>query len=336
MFQGYPQKHPIESSAHDKDPYLLFNQFPGDDNGNPTPRNKSRSTPLPVEASPYLSEKEEAEAEDIESPDSQNSKSRRMSLNKAERRAEHNAIERARRECLNSKFQQLAEALPNLHNHRRPSKGQIVEKALDWVKQNMSKEDRYQYQIIQLQNENKRLMTQINIVQEQNSSNVSPTASSSSSSTSSPTVSAPFPAALYQQQFPAHSTPTAIDTPTLLTSISINHKLRNPSCYYPPRQAEEMSPMYANNAIGYGPQHSNLSPNLSFKLNDNDSNSPSEGQQQLQMSYNDMSQCIVFDMDHPLAVESIWSSAPVPSNSGSSDNAQYTYPIGHPMYTTHL
>lgn len=93
--------------------------------------------------------------------------SRRGSLmNKAERRAEHNAIERARRECLNSKFQQLAEALPNLQNHRRPSKGQIVEKALDWVKQNMTKEDRYQYQIMQLQNENKRLLCQINIIQD--------------------------------------------------------------------------------------------------------------------------------------------------------------------------
>lgn len=87
-------------------------------------------------------------------------------MNKAERRAEHNAIERARRECLNSKFQQLAEALPNLQNHRRPSKGQIVEKALDWVKQNMTKEDRYQYQIMQLQNENKRLLCQINIIQD--------------------------------------------------------------------------------------------------------------------------------------------------------------------------
>ncbi|KAI8878335.1 hypothetical protein K501DRAFT_336813 [Backusella circina FSU 941] len=96
---------------------------------------------------------------------------RKPTISKAERRAEHNAIERARRECLNSKFQQLAEILPNLHHHRRPSKGQIVEKALDWVKQNISKEDRYQYQVLQLQNENKHLLDQINLLQQKVSNN---------------------------------------------------------------------------------------------------------------------------------------------------------------------
>ncbi|ORZ04509.1 hypothetical protein BCR42DRAFT_444193 [Absidia repens] len=39
-------------------------------------------------------------------------------LSNAERRAEHNAAERARRESLNNKFQQLAQALPNLTNNR--------------------------------------------------------------------------------------------------------------------------------------------------------------------------------------------------------------------------
>ncbi|KAI8882137.1 hypothetical protein K501DRAFT_334237 [Backusella circina FSU 941] len=96
---------------------------------------------------------------------------RKHSISSAERRAEHNAIERARRECLNSKFQKLADALPNLRSHRRPSKGQIVEKALDWVKQNMTMESRYQYQIMQLQNENKRLINQITITQEKDSIN---------------------------------------------------------------------------------------------------------------------------------------------------------------------
>jgi hypothetical protein len=81
-------------------------------------------------------------------------------LSKAERRAEHNAIERARRENLNTKFQSLAQALPNLMNYRRPSKSQIVEKALDWVKQSISREERYRYQILQLQRENKRLLVQ--------------------------------------------------------------------------------------------------------------------------------------------------------------------------------
>lgn len=53
---------------------------------------------------------------------------------KAERRAEHNAIERARRESLNTKFQQLAHSLPNLQNDRRPSKGTIIERTLEYGK----------------------------------------------------------------------------------------------------------------------------------------------------------------------------------------------------------
>ena len=51
---------------------------------------------------------------------------------KAERRAEHNANERARRENLNTKVQQLAHSLPNLQNDRRPSKGTIIERTLDF------------------------------------------------------------------------------------------------------------------------------------------------------------------------------------------------------------
>lgn len=81
-------------------------------------------------------------------------------LSKSERRAEHNAIERARRENLNTKFQSLAQLLPNLINYRRPSKSQIVEKTLEWVQKSISKDERQRYQILQLQIENKRLMTQ--------------------------------------------------------------------------------------------------------------------------------------------------------------------------------
>ncbi|CAO0801736.1 unnamed protein product [Mucor circinelloides] len=311
MFQYHPQdlqqQNPSESSINNADLYLLFNKYSSDANGNPIKKlTKSKSTPVSVEASPHMSEKEDTieqtEAEDAESPSSHNSKSRRMSLNKAERRAEHNAIERARRECLNSKFQQLAEALPNLQNHRRPSKGQIVEKALDWVKQNMSKEDRYQYQIIQLQNENKRLMTQISIAQEQQHTSgiITPPASSSStsscSSSSSHPIAAPFPAALCQQQFPAHSTPTAIDAPTPSNSAMSDSKLRATPCYYQQQPVNDMSLMYANSAIGYDPQphsqqYGNLSYNLSLKVeDDNDSNSSVE-EHHLQMAYTDMSHC---------------------------------------------
>jgi hypothetical protein len=56
---------------------------------------------------------------------------------KEARRAEHNAIERARRESLNTKFQQLAHSLPNLQNDRRPSKGTIIERTLEFGKKRL-------------------------------------------------------------------------------------------------------------------------------------------------------------------------------------------------------
>ncbi|KAL1932538.1 hypothetical protein VTP01DRAFT_8216 [Rhizomucor pusillus] len=80
---------------------------------------------------------------------------------KADRRAEHNAIERARRESLNSKFQQLAHALPNLQNDRRPSKGTIIERTLEFVKDRLHKEERYRHQIRQLRLENRRLRKEL-------------------------------------------------------------------------------------------------------------------------------------------------------------------------------
>ena len=47
-------------------------------------------------------------------------------MNTAEKRHQHNAIERQRRETLNSKFLSLARLLPSLASHRRPSKAAIV------------------------------------------------------------------------------------------------------------------------------------------------------------------------------------------------------------------
>ncbi|KAL0570977.1 hypothetical protein V5O48_010984 [Marasmius crinis-equi] len=50
--------------------------------------------------------------------------------NTAERRATHNAVERARRETLNSRFLDLAKMLPNLSQIRRPSKSAIVNSSI--------------------------------------------------------------------------------------------------------------------------------------------------------------------------------------------------------------
>ncbi|KAJ2139427.1 hypothetical protein GGH19_002877 [Coemansia sp. RSA 1807] len=64
----------------------------------------------------------------------------------AQRRATHNAIERARRESLNGQFQDLASAVPALIHVRRPSKATIVEKSLDYIhtfKGHLSNRDAY-------------------------------------------------------------------------------------------------------------------------------------------------------------------------------------------------
>ncbi|KAI8877094.1 hypothetical protein K501DRAFT_337644 [Backusella circina FSU 941] len=76
---------------------------------------------------------------------------------KAQKRAEHNAIERARRESLNSKFQQLAHSLPNLHDDHRPSKGTIIERTLEFVKQTVQKEELFQDEIEKLKKANRYL-----------------------------------------------------------------------------------------------------------------------------------------------------------------------------------
>ena len=47
----------------------------------------------------------------------------RKRVNTAEKRHQHNAIERQRRETLNGKFLTLARLLPALASHRRPSTG---------------------------------------------------------------------------------------------------------------------------------------------------------------------------------------------------------------------
>lgn len=84
------------------------------------------------------------------------------------RRAEHNATERIRRGHLRSQYQQLAQALPAFHNnHRRPSKHQIVEKALDWVCQHQAYEPICLAEIRRLQKKQAKLLTQLKSLQQQ-------------------------------------------------------------------------------------------------------------------------------------------------------------------------
>ncbi|CAO3609982.1 unnamed protein product [Cunninghamella blakesleeana] len=83
---------------------------------------------------------------------------------KAEKRAEHNATERQRRENLNSRFQQLAHLLPNLQHDTRPSKGTIIDRTLDFVKNALQKEERYRNEIKELRHTNRQLLKHIHYI----------------------------------------------------------------------------------------------------------------------------------------------------------------------------
>jgi len=86
----------------------------------------------------------------------------KKSTNSAERRANHNAVERARRECLNTKFQELAHALPSLAQVRRPSKSTIVQKSLEFILTTRQKEKRHEREMRQLLEENSSFREEIN------------------------------------------------------------------------------------------------------------------------------------------------------------------------------
>jgi hypothetical protein len=86
--------------------------------------------------------------------------------NSAERRANHNAVERARRECLNTKFQELAHALPTLTLVRRPSKSIIVQKSLDFIYNARQKDELHDKEMRSIRNENDLLREEINELRE--------------------------------------------------------------------------------------------------------------------------------------------------------------------------
>jgi hypothetical protein len=86
---------------------------------------------------------------------------RRTSGNSAERRANHNATERARRENLNSRFQELAASIPSLCDARKPSKSQIVAKAIEYIRYCTRKADRRDAAIQELARESHELRQEI-------------------------------------------------------------------------------------------------------------------------------------------------------------------------------
>ncbi|KAI8145765.1 hypothetical protein BJV82DRAFT_666331 [Fennellomyces sp. T-0311] len=154
---------------------------------------------------------------------------------KAERRAEHNAIERARRENLNTKFQQLAHSLPNLQNDRRPSKGTIIERTLDFVKSTVMKEEKFLSEIRKLREEHEELKQQLNPGHQRNSSASDADDSDGSSTTSARNAverlslsSASCPSLELSSTSPPLPPSSGLDSTNFFGTTSYNGMLSNP------------------------------------------------------------------------------------------------------------
>jgi hypothetical protein len=100
------------------------------------------------------------------SPEELRNPSQQIKEPASEKRMVHNAMERVRRETLNTKFQELAYALPTLRTVRRPSKSQIVQRALEFVRTAFVQEKIYQKQITNLKRENEMLIAQLDTIRD--------------------------------------------------------------------------------------------------------------------------------------------------------------------------
>lgn len=80
----------------------------------------------------------------------------------ADRRATHNAVERARRESLNVRFLELAANLPATCTVRRPSKNLIVNKSIDFVRTALHNDAVLRLKLDEIMRQNQSLLQEIN------------------------------------------------------------------------------------------------------------------------------------------------------------------------------
>jgi hypothetical protein len=86
------------------------------------------------------------------------------SFNHAEKRANHNAIERARRESLNIRFLELAGALPSLQHVRKPSKAVIVAKSIEYIQETKQRMDVKSRSLQLIRQQNEELKREVNML----------------------------------------------------------------------------------------------------------------------------------------------------------------------------
>lgn len=93
-----------------------------------------------------------------------------------QQKCSHNARERVRRNKLNTKYKELASALPTFRNYyRRPPKHQIIEKALEWVQQKIKSEEYYKEALKHLRIQQKQLQAELKTKRYYNATRISST-----------------------------------------------------------------------------------------------------------------------------------------------------------------
>ncbi|KAI7857784.1 hypothetical protein BDC45DRAFT_21983 [Circinella umbellata] len=193
---------------------------------------------------------------------------------KAERRAEHNAIERARRETLNHKFQQLAHSLPNLQNDRRPSKGTIIERTLDFVKNTVMKEEKFLSEIRKLREEQEELTRQLSTGYQTNGSASDADESDGSSTISRGVSSAVDRLSLNSGPCPSLELSTATSPPLQPTSGSDASMLMGSSIPYNhpiPKDAVQNDVMFGQQDPEHNRQQMILSTTTTYESDDDNS-----------------------------------------------------------------
>lgn len=95
-------------------------------------------------------------------------KKMRRLTSSADKKATHNAVERARRESLNTRFLVLADLLPGMNHVKRASKAAIVNKSIDLIRELQSVEKR-------ILKDNESLRLELNVLRQQLTSPISTT-----------------------------------------------------------------------------------------------------------------------------------------------------------------
>ena len=82
--------------------------------------------------------------------------------NHAEKRANHNAVERQRRETLNNRFLELAQCIPSLAHVRKPTKSVIVSRSIEFMHDSKLRLESNSNLIKGLKAQNEELKTELN------------------------------------------------------------------------------------------------------------------------------------------------------------------------------